>query len=215
MSQTPKLEDVIEAGINERMRNFYTAVPGEVVSYNSDTQRADVRVKLSNAEEDSTGKKRWFQPVIRQAQVVFPGGTASNGGVYRITFPIRAGDHVLYIVSTLPLTEFLERGYANLEIDPVTYNNIAHGFVIPGVHTGDSPGEAPTDAMVLHGDMVKIGSKDASELVALKKDLQNLKSALGSAVISLGAGGAATVATAADTLAGGSWPEGSTKLKVE
>src|SRR5688500_15826688 len=136
MSQSPPLEEVLENAIGERLSNFYTAVPGEIVSYDSASHRADIRIKVMNAIEDSTGKKQWLLPIVRQVLVVFPGGTAADGTSYRLTFPISVGDPVLYIVSTLPLTEWSGRGSANLDIDPTSLNNIAHGFAIPGIHTG-------------------------------------------------------------------------------
>lgn len=164
MSQTPRLEEVLEAGINDRMRNFYTALPGEIVNYSPVNQRADIRIKVMNAEEDSTGKKYWLLPIIRQVLVMFPGGTAPNGDKYRLTYPVAVGDPVLYIVATLPLTEWMGRGYANLEIDPVAYNNLCHGFAIPGIHTSTgNPGEAPVDAMVLHGETVKVGGPTGTQ----------------------------------------------------
>lgn len=219
MTQTPSLEEVIDSGIAERLRVFYTALPGEIVSYDEDTQKASVKITVTNAIEDSAGDKFWHIPVLQNIPVQFPGG-----GGYRITYPIKKGDKVIYLVSTLPLTEWMNKGSSELDVDPIALNNLSSGWIVPGIHIAP-PTDAPTDAVVIHADTVKVGGSDASELVALKKDLENLRMAIQTATITLGPGGATSIITIADQLAQGlsvpslipdlgAWPEGSLNLKV-
>lgn len=161
-SQSPLLDEVLEEAIGERIRTFMTALPADVLAYDADTQRATIRIYVTNAIEDSTGDKEWHNPTIQNVQVQFPGGTGEDGQPYRITYPVTTGDQVIYLVSTLPLHEYLRLGYSDLDIDPIAYNNLSSGWVIPGIPT-NPPTEAPIDAMVFHAPKVKIGGIEDTE----------------------------------------------------
>lgn len=164
MTQTPRLEQVINDTISDRMTKFWTAVPCRVERYYPQTQRADVRMVVMNPVEDSTGKKLWYFPIARYQAVLFPGGTTSDAKKYRITYPISEGDDALFVVSTFPLEVWNSAGFDESNTDPEMLNHLAWGFVLPGLHAGTTNyTTSPTDAMVLHGDKVKIGGPDGTE----------------------------------------------------
>lgn len=77
-----------------------------------------------------------------------------------------------------------------------------------------------TVAMVLvkSNETIEIRTPDGiADPVARKSDIAALRTALGTAVIALGAGGAADIAVKADLVTGGpnTWPVGTTVLKAE
>ena len=68
-----------------------TAMPGEVISYDADTRRANVRGSIQLLMVDGTTVDR---PVIVNAPVVFP-----MSATFAITWPLHAGDPVLLVFS--------------------------------------------------------------------------------------------------------------------
>lgn len=167
MSQSPTLNDVVDDAIDTRLDNFWTAVPASVLSFDSASRRASIRILLANAVEDGAGEKRWYHPMVYNVPVVFPWGTStSDGKGYGITFPFGDGDTGLYVVSTLATHGWQSNGSnaGNLDEDRGSRNNIAHGFLIPTIHAGkDVPVPVEQNALVLHGDKVKIGGPTGTE----------------------------------------------------
>lgn len=167
MSQTPTLNDVIEAAVEDRLDNFWTGIPAEVLSFDSANRRATIRIMIANAVEDGSGTKFWYHPTIYSVPVVFPWGTSAEDGTgYGITFPFGPGDTGVYVVSTLPLHHWQSRGAGiklNLDEDKGSRNNVAHGFLIPSVHAvKDVPVAVDQTAIVLHGK-TKVGGPDGTE----------------------------------------------------
>lgn len=215
MSQTPPLAEVIEAGIADRLESFYTAIPARVLSWNASGNTVDIEMSIVNSVEDSRGEHTWLAPKVINVPVLYPGS-----GKNRTTYPIKPGDQVLYIVSSLPTKGWAATNQQQLiKVPEESRNSISYGFAIPGLFPNiNVPQAASEDDVVMHAEnKIKLGGPTSEEFVALKKDLQNLRSALISATIAVGAGGAASVVTACDTLAGGAgkWPEGSTKVQVK
>lgn len=162
MSQSPRLDTVIEAAINQRLESFWTAIPAKVSSYNHSTQRATIKITISNAVKDGSGEKRWYKPTIQNVPVLFPGST-SAGDDYRITYPMSSFSNGLYIVSSLPTDAWrLTDNDVDLELEAGSTNHLASGFLIPA-DTKHSISDAPVDAMVLWGKKVKIGGADDTE----------------------------------------------------
>lgn len=164
MSQSPRLEEVLEAAIGQRLDTFWTAIPAVVSSYDENSQTVTIRISIVSPQIDPKGNKIWFHPYIPNVPVLFPGGSGTSE-VSRITFPIKVGDTVLYIVSSLPTSKWQSTN-AVTEVDSddsnLTRNNIASGFAIPTLSVGTPVTTAPTNAMVLHGP-VKVGGATGTE----------------------------------------------------
>lgn len=179
MGQTPRLEEIIENAINERLESFWTAIPAKIKSYDHATQRATISITVANAVKDGSGEKHWYHPTIPNVPVLFPGST-SAGDDYRITYPISSFSNGLYIVSSLPTDGWkLTDGNVELDIDKGVTNHLSSGFLIPA-DTKHSVSDAPTDAMVLWGKKVKVGG-DASSPVATLQTLERFMTLLATA----------------------------------
>lgn len=179
MGQTPRLEEIIENAINERLESFWTAIPAKVKSYDHSTQRATINITIANAVKDGSDEKHWYHPTIQNVPVLFP-GSYSALDTYRITYPISSFSNGLYIVSTLPTEGWrLTDGNVELDIDRGATNHLSSGFLIPA-DTKHSISDAPVDAMVLWGKKVKVGG-DASIAIATLQSLTRFMSILSTA----------------------------------
>ncbi len=168
MSQTPRLEEVIEATVEERLESFFTAVPALVTDYNSETQTATVEIMVAKGVEDGKGVKHWHHATIYNVLVLFPGSVFAGIDHYRITFPIGRRSRGVYLVSTLDLNRWKSsKGNEPIDINSAkgTTNHISQGWFIPADTLSAKPStpSAPIDAMVLHGPKVKIGGPTGTE----------------------------------------------------
>lgn len=167
MGQTPRLDEVIENAINERLESFWTAVPARVKSYDASTQTATIKINVSNKVVDGSGDKRWYKPIVHNVPVLFPGSTSvlASGG-YSITYPIGKFSTGLYIVSTLPITAWRGSSNVNDDIDlsmaKGSTNRVASGFLIPAESRKPLP-NVPNDAMVLSGQSILIGGHEGTQ----------------------------------------------------
>lgn len=162
MSQTPKLEEVIEMAIDERLDQVYTAMPGRVEDYDAQLQSVSVKplVRYEHIGEDG-GRYADSLPVVGGVPVVFPGA-----GAFSITFPIEPGTTGLLVFANCSLDQWLSLGD---EVNPASdrRHSIADAVFIPGLRPFASPiggdtGTPPsTTAMVLTGSDVRIGGEDA------------------------------------------------------
>jgi len=99
MSQSPRIEEVIDAAIEEQLDHVFTAMPGRIVSYNETNARVDVQPDVrqfflnENGEEVSTKL-----PIIKNVPLVQPGS-----GYARITFPVAVGHTCLLVFANCEL----------------------------------------------------------------------------------------------------------------
>ena len=211
--QTPTLAGLLTTALDTRMRGVRVALPGRIESYDPVTQTCSVQPLVKDGVVDETGVRTPERlPVVSSVPVCFLGS-----GAFSITWPIKVGDTVLLVFSSSSIDRWLALGG---EVDPIDdrRQHITDAIAIPGLRDlGHAIPATGTDgtAMVMQATSIKLGDNTASSPVALKSDLLQLKAAIVSAVISLGAGGASTITAAADANAGGTWPNCSTTTKAK
>jgi hypothetical protein len=206
MSDDGTLVEAIDGLIESRNREIMTAIPGRVESYDSATQKADVQPLIQRPYTDETGARvAETPPVVPGVPVQFMGA-----GGFRITFPIVKGDLVLLVFCHSSIAKWLKNGGVVNPNDD-RHHDPSDAVAIPGLHFfGGASDQVADGAMVLSGD-IKLGSKDASDPAVGKSHLDALKSAITSAAVVAGDGGAALKA---NILA--AWtPSGSTKVEIE
>lgn len=179
MSSTPRLEEVIDHAIDHRLSNFYTALPAEITWVDPASNLVGIQILACNAIEGQDGKKFWILPKVDGVPLLLPWGHSKSGKKFGMTFPIAPGDQVMYVVATLSIAQYYSKGSAMLDEDPVLLNNLRSGFVVPGSHyAGSPPLPISDDALVLHGEKVKIGGPTGTEPTikgtTFKTDLNNL-----------------------------------------
>ena len=211
-----ELPEVLRQWANSRASEMWTAGPAVVKSYDAATQTADlelvVRAPLVR-DEDSEDVTHEALPVIPNVRIAFPSATGVG-----ITFPIAPGDEVLFIVSTLQLSEYRRTGKTSDAVD-VRRNSLGcGGWAIPcALKDAALLPQASTDALVLeHPTEIRIG-KDAVKKIGrddlIEAELAAIKTALESHVHSGVTTGPGSTGTAAPSYSPGS--VGATKGRVE
>lgn len=168
-SESPTWPEVLGYAVDSRLASLFTAMPGRVDAFDPTTQRASVQPLVQRVYYDENDERQVerHQP-IHDVPVMFPGA-----GAYRITFPVVKGDTVLLVFTSCSLDRWLGRGG---EVDPQDdrRNTLSDAIAIPGLYAFNAlpTDEAPDDALVVHADLIKIGSPDADDPVVRRSDLQ-------------------------------------------
>lgn len=214
--ETPTLSGIIRTQIGRVLDGMHTCMPGRVTSYDAASQEASVQPLFKGTRRADGGEPIVEAlPVINHVPVVFPGA-----GAYSITFPVSKGDTVLLVFAEQSLDKWLVNDGI---VDPQSTRrfHISDAIAIPGLRSFRNPIEdVPTDALVITGDSIKLGSKNASDPVALKSDLDAFASGIDVRIAALTPGlpGTATeintLTAIKDALPIG-WPTCSQKVEAE
>lgn len=198
--------EVVNALINARLLDVHTAFPARVVSYDRAKRTADVQPILKGRQRRETGNVIETMPVLQDVPVLFQ-STSRNG----VSFPLEAGDLVWVM--------FSEQDMDRLAISdgsvaaPRSYQRftLRSPVCIPGFHTNVTVSDqSDADALVVHGDTIKLGSKTATAKVALVPGVQTaiagalanptILSAQAALLTAIGTGIPAAIETAQETL---------------
>jgi hypothetical protein len=128
-TRTPDLSEVVKAAIDSQLRDFYVALPGQVVSYNSVTQTVDVKPLLQRAYVDEDGNDDTDElPIVTSVPVMFP-----KAGGHFLSLPIIAGDNVLLLFCDRSIDLYMSSSGA-VSVDPVDFreHDITDAVAIPG-----------------------------------------------------------------------------------
>lgn len=175
MSNTPTGPEVLAGAIGAQFANLRVARPATVLEYDASQQRAVVQpLVLDGGIDGETGARVTRRlPAIVDVPVVFPGS-----GDFSITWPVRKGDTVLLIFTDHSLDKWLHRGG---EVDPLDdrRHDISDAIAIPGLRDFVHPtSETHSSAMVIAADEIRLGSRNATEFLALKADVDHLRTKL-------------------------------------
>jgi hypothetical protein len=167
VSDTPTLFEAIVSAIERRLLRLMGPMPGRVLSYDETKQKVSVQPLIYRGYIDEEGTRKAEKlPVITDVPVQFPGA-----GSYRMTWPITVGDTVLLVFTDSSMDRWLVRGG---EVDPEDdrHHSISDAVAFPGLHDyAHVPTTAPTDAMVLHAELLRLGGPSATDPVVRKSDL--------------------------------------------
>lgn len=206
MINSPTFETALAGMIDGKIAGIFTAMPGRVESYNSATQKAVILplVKVAHTDENGARVAREIAPLV-DVPIQFPGM-----GQFRITMPVNSGDIVLLIFASCSLDRWLSSGGVTDPGDD-RHHDLSDAIAIPGLYSFNRlPTDASQAAMVLHGEEIRLGSSSATDGVAMKSDLDALKSFLTSAPDGLAYGTGLKTALNASA-----WPVCSQKVKAE
>ncbi len=176
----PSFPAVLASAVERALARARVCLPGKVISYDAALQAVDVQPVIRDLFEDEEGAAQYETlPVIPRVPVVFLGG-----GGFRVTVPIRAGDHVTLIFADRSIDSWLAQG-GILNPTPGRAHDLADAIAIPGLRSFKSPlASAPTDTM-------SIGADDGPTIEISNTEIQ--------------AGGTAALATLADLQALRTW----------
>lgn len=163
MIEQRKFSEVVKALVNARLVDVHTAMPARVVSYDRATRRASVQPLVREPQRREAGTKLEAMPILTSVPVMFQ-ATSRNG----TTFPLLAGDLVWVMFSEQALDRVLiSDGNVTDPKSPVRFT-MRGAVCMPGFHTSQTvDAESDNNAMVIHGDEIRLGSKTATAKVAL------------------------------------------------
>lgn len=166
--QQKTFAEVVKRLIEARLVDVHTSLPARVVAYDRASRTASVQPLIRAPQRRETGTTMEAMPVLTRVPVMFH-ATSRNG----ITFPLQAGDLVWVMFSESSLERVsLSEGDITDPKTPIRFT-LAGAVCLPGFHTTRTvDDESDDDAMVVHGDEIRLGSKSASEKVALVPGVQ-------------------------------------------
>ena len=127
--RNPSLEEVIRAAIESYLGDFYVAMPGTVVKYNSATQSADVKPLLKKTVIFDSGEEAVESiPIVPQVPVIFP-----RTSQYFLSFPLAPGDNVLLLVNDRSIDSYMG-STGKFDVDPVDLrqHDLSDAVCLPG-----------------------------------------------------------------------------------
>ena len=164
LTQNPEIADLFRVALRGLSLSLRTHSVGTVVAYDTETQRASVRVDALQVLKDlgveptpANPLPESVQPaiVLKEIPVAFP--RTSSG---YLTFPISVGDTGELHVQDRNLSQWLEIGQAT---DPVSafIHNLADSVFHPNIFPASNPIAPPTSqtATVLEGPAINLGAQ--------------------------------------------------------
>ena len=112
---------VIKAGIDSALKELHTCLPGVVISFDTDTQTADIQPTIKRKIGDDVVNL----PVLGSVPVRFPKSTD-----FSISFPLAADDEVLLIFAERSLDTWLTHGGIQNPFD-FRKHDLSDAFAIP------------------------------------------------------------------------------------
>lgn len=130
MDRRERYEDPTEAQtvIADGIRaSIYTALPGQVISFNPANQTVDVQPTIQGRFLTPAGEWVWVtMPVFPGVPVMFP-----NGGGFVLTFPIEQGDECLLIVASRCIDAWWQFSGVQVQAE-VRFQDLSDCFALVG-----------------------------------------------------------------------------------
>lgn len=175
------LMDTIQRLIDAKAIAMNTAIPGEVVSYDAATGKAEVRPLIKQTFEDG---KTLTPPVISNVPIIMP---RTAGG--SLTLPLAPGDGVLIVFCQWSIDQWAAKGGLADAADARTHS-MSDAVAFPGLLSfADGPtGEVGTvlkdgnTKIKITGETVAIGNATAELLVEITDALDDAVAGFAAAV---------------------------------
>jgi hypothetical protein len=185
--------------------DLHTAMPGEIISYNRQTQKVKVKPLLKRLLLDQDGGEIVEPlPVINDVPLA-----VLRGGGFFITFPVKPGDKCTLLFSERSLDFYMEGDGS--DTNPVDFrsHHLADAVCLPcslyptslALAVADSDGddlvlgnEGGVKLHIKSDGTMHLGSKQAADALALaskvEAELNTVKSVIAGAAVAAGDGGA-------------------------
>ncbi len=120
------LEALVQQGVNNRLKDVHTCLPGFIDSFDPATQTCSVAPAIKRVFTDGEAIDL---PVLTGVPVCFP-----NAGGFSITFPIAQGDECLIFFSERSIDNWFKFGEKRIPNDR-RFFDLSDGFVVLGVRS--------------------------------------------------------------------------------
>lgn len=122
------LNTAMLAAFQGQQAGMWTAMPGNIISFDASKRTVSVQPTLKAKVQDETGAYTWVQlPVLVDCPVFFPSG---GGGT--LTFPIKTGDECLVVFGSRCIDSWWQLGGIQNQAD-LRMHDLSDGFAFVGV----------------------------------------------------------------------------------
>jgi hypothetical protein len=169
----PSMSDVIKDAIEDRLREFNTATPGEVMEYDAERQTATVRPMVAGAALNDEGAfVLEYPPDIYDVPVIFPRSLKGY-----ITLPFGLGDTVQILYNQRDIGQWRATNQRGSPGDH-RINSMAGAVAIAGLYADENSLDThDVDHLVigvLGSAVVKLGGPSAADYIALSNKVDAL-----------------------------------------
>lgn len=122
------LHDALLAALTGWQKEFWTALPAIIESFDSATQTCEAQVAIQVPIENSDGSRQWVKiPKLLDVPVHFP-----SGGGMVLTFPVVKGDECLVVFSSRCIDAWWQSGGYENQQPLLRMHNLSDGFAFVG-----------------------------------------------------------------------------------
>lgn len=170
----PDLADAIHAGAEAAASQIPTSLPGKVIEYDHDTQKAVIQpiLQIPRTVERVAGieySEKIKLPPIPGVPVAFP-----QAGDFSITFPVAVGSVGMLVFAERSMDEYLAVGDTDVEPQSDRQHHRNDAWFVPSVRSFNTPipsAGVAAGAMVLRAEEIRLGSSGATKWVAVADDV--------------------------------------------
>lgn len=172
-SASPNLGEIMNQAAKAHRAGLHTWMPGQVIAYDKNRQRADVQPLIQRGYTDEDGSRvPEALPVVTDVPMMFIGNDASG-----ITWPIKVGDVVKLDFCEASLDLWLANGGGNVDPNDDRRHSISDAVAAQGLRATALPANSTDDiAMVMRFVKLKIGGSTANDPVLRVSDLATILS---------------------------------------
>lgn len=126
IQETFDLPDLIRQAFFSMIQDVWTALPGEIVSFDAEKQTAEVQPTIKIKTKISGEVQEFTLPILPDVPVVFP-----HGGGFSLTFPVKKGDECLLVFSARCIDGWWNSGGVQSEAE-IRNHSLSDGFALLG-----------------------------------------------------------------------------------
>lgn len=144
--------DTLQSFLDSRLTDVHTSIPGKIVSYNPDTERASVQPVIKVRRKVNEGIITVEIPPIENVPVMM-----FHTKYFRLKVPLEKGDGVEIIFSEVGIGNFLNGTGGIVDPDDLSRFSLTDAYCIPGLWGKNLPNNTPTFEVDKLGNLVLLG----------------------------------------------------------
>ncbi len=161
VGRDPTLAEVIRNAMDARLRGVRIALPGEVISYDANEQKADIKPLIKDLVPTREGKELLETlPVIPNVPVIW-----QRAGGFLLTMPLAKGDKVLLLANDRSIDNWVSGDGREQNPDDFRTHSLSDCVAYPGFYPF-SAALGDTD----HKDHMVLGREGGTAQVHIKAD---------------------------------------------
>lgn len=131
---TPTLSEALAEYAAAARRGLHVALPGTVLSYDADTNLADIELQVTDSFEDDDGEiVREDYPTLIGVPIMFPRAKKAF-----FSWEVEKGDRVAVMFASQAIDQWLGTGVRSAPGD-LRRHDLSHAFAVPGLYPMTEP----------------------------------------------------------------------------